>query len=158
MRRVAWAMCMAFCAAAPLPAAAQQGYTSTQLIENAASLDGQEVSYSGEVVGEVLRRATHAWVNVHDGNNAVGCWVPLSLAERISQAGRYGVTGDRVLVQGRFSRACREHGGDLDIHVNELSVAVAGEKRQMPFPSQKKETALLLLGVLCLAWILKGLK
>lgn len=111
----------------PLSARAEnQTVTSTELIENASELDGDTVSYSGEVVGDILYRGDYAWINVSDGANAIGIYIPASEAKKIEFAGRYRVVGDTVSLTGTFHRACSEHGGDMDIHADTIEVSAKG--------------------------------
>jgi hypothetical protein len=88
--------------------------SSVDLIERSEDFDGQIVTYEGEVVGDVMRRRDFAWVNVHDGKNAIGLWMRSSDALKIKHKGGYKHSGDRVRVRGVFNRACSQHGGDLD--------------------------------------------
>lgn len=99
---------------------------STDLIENALTLDGQTIVYTGEVVGDIMKRGDHAWINLSDGSNAMGVWVETAALTGITVAGRYGQTGDTVRVTGTFHRACREHGGDMDIHADTLVRTASG--------------------------------
>ena len=69
--------------------AENQPVTSTTLIESASKLDGDTVSYSGEVIGDVLYRGDYAWINVSDGANAIGIYIPASEAKKIEYVGRY---------------------------------------------------------------------
>jgi len=128
------------------------------LITRAKQYDGQEVIYQGEVVGEVMRRGPYAWVNVHDGANAIGVWAGLSLIQDITYAGAYQVRGDIIEVAGVFHRACLEHGGDLDIHAANVTLKERGKKSLDSFDSGEVATAVLLLGVLVLIWILNQLR
>lgn len=107
---------------------------STQLIENAAGLDGQTVLYTGEVIGDVFLRGDHAWINVADDANAIGVWVDAATAKTLSAPGRYGQIGDRVQVVGVYHRACRDHGGDLDIHAESVLILSKGHAVQQPVP------------------------
>ena len=100
--------------------------TSTDLIEQASALDGQTVTYTGEVIGDIMRRGDYAWINVSDGNNAIGIWIPTDLLGDVQTAGRYTDHGDEVQIIGSFHRACREHGGDLDIHATQLALLSKG--------------------------------
>ncbi len=100
--------------------------SSTDLVEKARELDGQTVEFAGEVIGEAMLRGDHAWLNVSDGANAIGLWVPSSLARKAKWFGSYRNTGDRVSVIGVFHRACPEHGGDMDIHVTDLTLVATG--------------------------------
>jgi len=100
--------------------------SSTEMIESASALDGTSVLYSGEVVGDVLYRGNYAWINVSDGSNAIGVWVPAAEAKKIESTGRYRFTGDTVSVSGTFHRACTDHGGDMDIHADTVLVTEKG--------------------------------
>jgi len=131
-----------------------QPLSSTELINNAKQLDGKIVTYKGEVIGDVMKRTNFAWVNVNDGINAIGIWVPLSLTREIIYTGSYKAKGDIIEVSGIFNRACPEHGGDLDIHAQTLRKIDSGRFVRGRFNSAKGSQALILLGVLFLVWIL----
>jgi len=134
-----------------------QPLSSSELISNAKQYDGREVTYRGQVIGEIMRRAANAWVNVSDGANAIGIWADIYLVEDITYAGAYQVRGDIVEVTGVFHRACPEHGGELDIHARKIDIVTPGAKI-LEAPDQSKNiTAVLLLGVLVLVWILTRL-
>ena len=111
----------------PISAHAEnQTVSSTDLIENASELDGNTVSYSGEVVGDILYRGDYAWINVSDGENAIGIYIPASEAKKIELTGKYRVVGDTVSLTGTFHRACSEHGGDMDIHADAIVITEEG--------------------------------
>jgi len=107
--------------------------TSDDLINSASEYDGKEVIYTGEVIGDIMRRGDNCWINVSDGNNAIGIWLPLKETEMIKYTGQYRYRGDIVKVKGIFNRACSEHGGDLDIHTDSLEILESGyeTKRDM---------------------------
>ncbi len=111
--------------------------SSTKLIEEASKLDGKTVSYRGEVIGDVLNRGNYAWINVSDGKNAIGIYIPAAEAKKIQYVGRYCIVGDTVSFTGTFHRACAEHGGDLDIHTNSITIAAKG------YQTENKPSALL---------------
>jgi len=135
-----------------------QPVASTELINNARLYDGKDVTYEGEAIGDIMRRGTYAWVNLNDGKNAIGCWVPLELAKAILYTGTYKSKGDWIEVTGSFQRACPQHGGDLDIHVQALRKMVSGTMQTERFNLDKRNLALLFLGVVCLVLILSQLK
>ncbi|MDP2044226.1 MAG: hypothetical protein Q8K15_03545, partial [Candidatus Omnitrophota bacterium] len=60
-----------------------QTLSSTELINNAKQYDGKLVVYTGEVIGDVMPRGGNAWVNINDGNNALGVWMDASTAKEI---------------------------------------------------------------------------
>lgn len=105
-----------------------QAVTSTELIEDALTLNGKTVTYRGEVIGDILYRGDYAWVNVSDGANAIGCYIPASEADKIDSIGRYRIVGDTVELTGIFHRDCPDHGGDLDIHADTIIVQKKGHE------------------------------
>lgn len=132
--------------------------SSTALIEDTAALDGQTISYSGEVIGDVLPRGDHTWLNVSDGANAIGIWVETAALGSMPTPGRYGQTGDTVLVTGVFHRACPEHGGDLDLHAQQIEVVNQGTAKPKPVSGLRLTAALALscADIGLLVWFLAG--
>jgi hypothetical protein len=108
-----------------------------QLVENAAAMDGQTVTVSGEAIGEAMERGDHAWVNINDGTNAMGIWLPLSDAQSIKIFGDYKHRGDQLQITGVFNRACTEHGGDVDIHSATIKIEKLGYTIEESVASQK---------------------
>lgn len=105
---------------------------SNGLIDRAKDYDGQTVVYKGEVVGDILYRGDYAWLAVSDGANTIGCYVTKAQAEQVTFVGSYGKRGDTVRVQGVFHRACAEHGGDLDLHADTVTVIAVGGLVNLP--------------------------
>ena len=101
-----------------------------------------------------MLRGEFAWVNINDGDNAVGVWMKASLAKEINFTGSYKTQGDKVEVAGIFHRACLEHGGDLDIHAQSLRKLENGRTVNQVLSLDKKNLSLILLGALFLLWIL----
>jgi len=143
-------LCATFCFA--------QASSSTELINHAKDYDGKTVVYSGEVIGEVMARGEFAWVNVNDGNNAIGIWLKKDLTKDIFYAGSYQTQGDGVEIVGIFHRACQEHGGDLDIHAQSLKKIHSGSKTLERLSAGKKNLILVLPGLLFIVWIFIQLK
>jgi len=75
-----------------------------------------------------MKRGDFAWVNVHDGQNAIGIFMKYEDAKKIKYLGRYLVKGDIVYAKGIFNRACKDHGGDLDIHAKQVEIVKRGYK------------------------------
>lgn len=115
------------------------------LIENAASYEGKLVEFQGEVVGDIMARGKYAWINVNDGQRAIGIWVEKSLIQDIKTTGSYNYIGDKIKATGIFHRACPEHGGDLDIHAQNISINEKGYKVEHPISQAKIVVALFLL-------------
>ena len=131
-----------------------QGISSSELIKNAKEYDGKLITYTGEVIGDVMLRGEFAWVNINDGENALGVWISASLAKEIKFTGNYKVRGDSLEIVGIFHRACLEHGGDLDIHAQTLRKLGNGRIVNQRLNLDKKNLSLILFGALLLIWIL----
>jgi hypothetical protein len=159
-KRLFWIWGLAGClgAAAPLMAqppeareavsVAVRPVSVAALIADTGEYDGRLVDIEGEVIGAVLPRGDHAWVNLHDGTGAVGVWVGLAAAAEVRYAGQYKVRGDRVRVRGVFHRACPEHQGALDIHARTFTVVAAGGPVAERLDNRKVFALAVLLGVL----------
>lgn len=103
--------------------------SSIQLINKAKDYDGKEVIYEGEAIGDIMRRGReYAWVNVNDGDNAIGVWSPWDSVKEITKLGSYKYKGDLLKIIGRFNRACLQHGGDLDIHAQKIEILQKGRR------------------------------
>ena len=106
------------------------------LIENAKEYDGKEVVLEGEVIGDILDRGEYVWVNISDGNNsAIGIYMSKELSSVIQTTGNYKTSGDRIRVVGTFQRACKDHGGDLDIHASSVELVSQGKTNDISYPS-----------------------
>ncbi len=97
------------------------------LLENSDAFDGKIVTVRGEVIG-VLVKGDHAWVNILENGYAIGVWCTAEDAEKISVVGDYTHIGDTIEVTGVFHRACPDHGGDLDIHAETLTLISPGHE------------------------------
>lgn len=141
-------------------ASAAETISINDLIENSMENDGQTVTIKGEAIGEVLERGDHAWVNVSDGGNAIGIWMTIEEANKIEYFGDYKNIGDTIMVTGIFSRNCPEHGGDIDIHCNELLIISSGNPVHEPIASDKIAVAagLTVMAVAALIYYFKKLK
>ena len=118
-----------------VPAAALaegESVNSNDLIDRAKDYDNQTIVYEGEVLGDILYRGDYAWLAVFDGSNTIGVYVTKTQADSISLVGGYGMRGDTVRISGVFHRACAEHGGDLDIHADTVTILEAGAPVAMP--------------------------
>lgn len=135
-----------------------QSISSAELINNAKQYDAKTVTYEGEVIGEIMKRGDFAWINVHDGKNAVGIWLDAALTKEIIYTGSYQAIGDSVEVEGIFHRACPEHGGDLDIHAQSLRKVAPGRLLTKKLNLNKRNYIFGLLALLIFIWILTRLK
>jgi hypothetical protein len=129
--------------------------SATELIERARELDGSEVTYVGEAIGDRMIRGGYAWVNVLDGTIAIGLWMPAPLARQVTNLGAHRRRGDRVEVTGVFHRACAAHGGDMDIHIRTLKVVEPGGRVPDRSTSIGRMVLALVLtaGAIALRWV-----
>lgn len=96
------------------------------LVVNSHDYDKQAITIQAEVILEVLERDDYAWINVNDGTNAMGVYLPIEMVKDIDVFGDYNHKGDVVLVEGVFTRNCEEHGGEIDIHATSLTIVSEG--------------------------------
>ena len=136
----------------PRPLFASPRLSSSELIKNAQEYDGKLITYSGEAIGDVMRRGQFVWVNINDGQYAIGVWMGANLAKEIKFTGSYKSLGDTLEVTGVFHRACLEHGGDLDIHAQALRKTGSGRIAKDKLDFNKIRLSLILLGALFLIW------
>jgi len=122
-------------------AAAADVTAVNELVDRSLQWNGKTVTIEGEAIGEMLPRGDCAWVNVNDGTNAIGVWMPLADAKKIGVYGDYHHTGDTLRVTGTFSRDCAEHGGDVDIHSVSVRLVKAGGEVEHPVSGGKKAAA-----------------
>ena len=131
-----------------------EAVSANALIDHAKGYDGEVVSFKGEVIGDIMKRGDFAWVNISDGVDTIGVWMPTALASKIRFAGDYKHTGDYLEIEGVFHRDCVEHGGELDIHADKLVVLKEGKRRIELVSRAKQKTAIGFLGVaLCLGML-----
>jgi len=116
--------------------------TPTGLTSDPGRYHGKPVTLKGEVIGSVMRRGDHVWLNVGDGVSAVGVWAPAQLGEAIRFTGGYASRGDTVVVTGLFSAACPLHGGDSDLHALAWRVVERGYRKEYPIPTWRWGLAL----------------
>lgn len=112
--------------------------SSTQVFRCPSAYDGLEVTYVGEVVGELLPRRGGAWAQVNDDayalttgplvghreragfNTGMSVWLPEDLAGRIEQPGRPALRGDVVLLQGTVHRTDPADGGGITLRASAM--------------------------------------
>jgi hypothetical protein len=116
--------------------------TSTQLVDKPKQYNGTTVTFAGEAIGEVMARGDYAWIHLNDDpyeaanveegaklkgyNSGMAIWIPTALTKTIDTYGDYKHEGSIVQITGTFNAACKEHGGDMDIHATTLTVIRAG--------------------------------
>jgi hypothetical protein len=137
--------------------AADDTVGSSDLIDNASEYDGQSVVYTGEVIGDIMNRGEYTWLNVSDGNNAIGIWVKSGDTGDLKTAGRYDAHGDTVRITGVFHRACADHGGDFDIHAEKVELIQKGYAVSHTVEPIKVLTGIVLFlsALICLGFVIK---
>jgi hypothetical protein len=132
--------------------------------------NGKAVTFHGEAIGEVMVRGDYAWIHLNDDaymvknveegaklggyNSGMAVWIPASLTTPIDTYGDYQHEGSIVEIEGVFNGACKEHGGDLDIHATRLTVLRAGHVVVDPVPGWKGILALVLVAAaVLLFWL-----
>lgn len=96
------------------------------LIKDSHAYDQKPIVIEAEVILEVLERDDYAWINVNDGTNAIGVYLPIEMTKDLDVFGDYNHIGDKVLIEGVFTRNCDEHGGEIDIHATSLTIVEEG--------------------------------
>jgi hypothetical protein len=84
-------------------------------------------------------------------NSGMAIWIPASMTKTIDTYGDYQHEGSIVEIQGTFNGACKEHGGDMDIHATSLKLIRPGHVVYDPTPPWK---ALLAVGLAAAAGLL----
>ena len=114
-----------------------EGVSVNNLIENARDYNSKTVEIKGEAIGDVMIRGNFGWINILDNTGAIGVWAKKEDLEKIEFKGGYKNIGDTIKVIGTFNRACDEHGGDTDIHAEELLIAKRGHRVEHPIDQRK---------------------
>jgi hypothetical protein len=153
--------------AAPAPVAGDAP-TSAELVEHPGKWDGQRIAFAGEAVGSGMVRGNHVWVHLNDDayarasveagaplagyNSGQAVWVSASLAAGIATFGDYSHQGDLVRVEGVFNAACSQHGGDMDIHADVLTIERPGSVIRHPVKTVKVLWVIVLLPLVSGLW------
>lgn len=148
------------CKAAGAPEPSPNDASSAELVESMKELDGTDVTFRGEAIGEAMVRGDMAWIHINDDayyaknveegaelggyNSGMAVWVMSESAGNIEYFGDYKHEGDIVEVEGVFNAACAEHGGDTDIHATVLRVIEAGHTVDDPVHPEKVVWAVVL--------------
>lgn len=145
--------------------------SSAQLVEHPKAYDGLTVTFSGEAIGEVMRRGSYAWIHLNDDayefknveegaklggyNSGMAVYLPADLTSAIDAYGDYKHEGSIVQIVGTFNDACKEHGGDMDIHATSLKVLVPGHEVVDPVNPWKVWLALVLVALAGGLWFIE---
>ena len=93
------------------------------------ALNGATVSFSGEVIGDVINAGDgNVWVNILSSGASIGVLMSAEDAEGITYGASYSTTGTTLQITGVYSIACADHQGELDVHATEVTVLDDGGK------------------------------
>jgi hypothetical protein len=145
--------------------------SSGRLVEKPKVYNGKRVTFTGEAIGEVMVRGGYAWIHLNDDaymernveegaplkgyNSGMAIWVPSDLTKQIDTYGDYKHEGSIVQIEGTFNAACKEHGGDMDIHADKLVVLRAGHPALDPIHPLKAVLAVVLVAAAGGLWWLE---
>jgi hypothetical protein len=135
--------------------------TSTALITNSKMYDKKIVTFTGEIIGEMMQRGKYTWLNISDGEAMIGVFASIDIIPEITYFGGYKAKGDILSITGIFNRACSMHGGELDIHAISIEKVKQGHNIiHQPSPGKIKLVLLLALVAIIIISInhLRGLK
>ncbi|MEM2282378.1 MAG: hypothetical protein QXH26_02370 [Candidatus Hadarchaeales archaeon] len=107
-----------------LPPACAQPVTVGDLLSHPENFNNTKVTIRGEVFG-ILRRGREVWVSVENGG-VIGVFCRVEMTENLKVAADYRHKGDIIEVVGIFHMACPEHGGDVDLHAENLWLVERG--------------------------------
>lgn len=147
----------------PEPGLLPREVSSTLLYECPDHYDGLVVTYTGEVVGEVLQRGDRAWVQLNDdpyattlgplpthgvvagANSGIGVSVPIEAARRIEHVGGHEAQGDTVTVRGVFRSADPADQGLATLRAIEvLDIETGNRRASRPHPGRRLAAAIML--------------
>lgn len=156
------------CAVDGTPVPSPNDVSSTELVETPDAFDGHEVTFTGEAIGEAMVRGDMAWLHLNDDayhqlnteegtplggyNSGMAVWVRRDLTDVIGHYGDHSNAGDIISARGTFHAACAEHGGDMDIHAESLTVVAPGRRVREPFNREKAVWAVVLALVAAAAY------
>ena len=136
--------------------------SSTQVYLCPSAYDGKEVTYVGEVVGELLPRRGGAWAQVNDDeyalvtgpvvghreragfNTGLSVWLEGDLVDRIAAPGRPALRGDVVLLRGTILRADPDDGGGITLRATELETLAGPLQLEAPLHTLQAVIAVVL--------------
>ncbi|BBJ27821.1 DNA-binding protein [Athalassotoga saccharophila] len=129
--------------------------TISDMINNPSTYDGKFLTVQGQAVGSIMRRGDYAWVNMTDGSQTLGFWMPYSLATQIKYTASYNFKGDLLTVEGTFVAMSLKHDGDMEFDVSKIVKIVPGGRIAHKIDLDKVIFLIFLSLIVSLLWILK---
>ncbi len=135
-------------------------YSSSELIDIVSknpSMNGRPVVLEGEVISEPIERRDGCWINVTDGNLAIGVFFnDCQQTKSVKVWGQHLYKGDTVRIEGKVFNADKLTDGELDMQGESLTVIEPGYPISMPVPLWKILLAVF-LGSLALYLVIERL-
>jgi hypothetical protein len=143
---------LALLMAQPQSVLAEPDTTIVGLTNAGRQLDGQNVTFQGEVVGDILNAEKgYRWLMLQDGGATISVLVAEHEIAKVTHLGRYGQIGTRLEITGTFRVDCPDHDGLTDVHANRVVVIDEGFETESGFVVRELEIGgLLVLVGLCL--------
>jgi uncharacterized protein YdeI (BOF family) len=134
--------------------------TIAQITDAGQLHDGSYVTFTGEVVGDILMAdAGHRWLLLQDGEATISVYVDETDAAKVTHLGRYGQVGTRLEISGIFEVDCAQHDGLIDMHAAAVKVIDEGHDVSSSFNVRALQVGGLLvvvgIGLLLLQWRLR---
>lgn len=145
-KKISFKMCLTIiCLSIIIPIKANANdYTLNDLVEKGKLLDGRELILKGEAVGENIKRGDYSWININDTTNAMGIYMTKDDSLKVKNYGGYNKRGDILEVVGTFNKACKEHGGDMDVHAKKILIIEKGKMINNKLPKEKVILAIIM--------------
>lgn len=121
------ALALAGPAVAPMGAEEGREPTIEALLGESGRWHGRPVTVRGEAIGDLMIRGETGWLNISDGEAAVGIRAPADMLGEVRFLGRYNTVGDLVSVSGFFYAAGPGDSGGAHIRAESLSVLQRGD-------------------------------
>lgn len=156
----------------PSPALAAEEVSVSGLIEMAGELSGQEVTVSGELIGDYgIRDQGWLWTQLNDdlyarhpireggplqgANIGIGIRIPAPLAKDLDPPGGYRVRGPLVSVTGTWKYHDPERQGESYLEVESLVVIEPGRSLHEEPDWRVFIAGLVLVGAAAVIWLVR---
>ena len=126
-----------------------ESYELPDLLTSPDSFDGKVITLEAEVVGEILRENSGAWINILSQGKNIGVFSEdPEVFKAITHWGSYKQIGDKVRIRGVFYKNCPQH-KTSDIHLQDLKVLEKGHKNSLMVTPSRRRLAMISF-IICL--------